>query len=117
MLKNIDATKEIAAMTRTSMGPNGMNKYIINHIDKLFLTKDTAVMCKELDVNHPAARLVINASKLQESEQGDNTNFVITFAGEALNMAASLIKSGLHQSDIMIGYEKASIKVHELLEG
>ena len=116
MLKNIDATKEIAAMTRTSMGPNGMNKYIINHIDKLFLTKDTAVMCKELDVNHPAARLVINASKMQEAEQGDNTNFVITFAGEALNMAASLIKSGLHQSDIMIGYEKAWKKCAELLE-
>jgi T-complex protein 1 subunit theta len=116
MLKNIDATKEIAAMTRTSMGPNGMNKYIINHIDKLFLTKDTATMCKELDINHPAARLVVQASKLQEAEQGDNTNFVITFAGEALNQAASLIKSGLHQSDILIGYEKAFKKCTELLD-
>lgn len=103
-------------MTRTSMGPNGMNKYIINHIDKLFLTKDTAVMCKELDINHPAARLVVQASKLQEAEQGDNTNFVITFAGEALNQAASLIKSGLPQSDILAGYKKAWNKTLELLD-
>ena len=116
MLKNIDATKDIAAMTRTSMGPNGMNKYIINHIDKLFLTKDTAVMCKELDINHPAARLVVNASKMQEAEQGDNTNFVITFAGEALNQAAGLIKSGLPQSEILTGYQKAWKKTLELLD-
>lgn len=115
-MKNIDAIKEISAMTRTSMGPNGMNKYIINHIDKLFLTKDTAVMCKELDVNHPAARLIINASKIQEGEQGDNTNFVITFAGEALNLASNLIKSGLHPSDIHIGYEKAAKKCFDLID-
>jgi len=116
MIKNIDAIKEIARMTRTSMGPNGMNKYIINHIDKLFLTKDTAVMCKELDISHPAARLIVNASKIQEAEQGDNTNLVITFAGEALNLAASLIKSGLHPSDILIGYEKAWKRCLELID-
>lgn len=103
-------------MTRTSMGPNGMNKFVINHIDKLFMTKDTAVMCRELDVTHPAAKLVVNASKMQESEQGDNTNFVITFAGEALNLAGQLIKSGVHPSDILVGYEKAWKKCSELLD-
>jgi T-complex protein 1 subunit theta len=115
-MKNIDAAKEISAMTRTSMGPNGMNKLIINHLDKVFLTKDTAVMCKELDINHPAARLIVNASKMQENEQGDNTNFVLTFAGEALNLAGQLIKSGNHPSDILVGYEKAWNKTLELLD-
>jgi T-complex protein 1 subunit theta len=115
-MKNIEAVKEISAMTRTSMGPNGMNKLIINHLDKVFLTKDTAVMCKELDINHPAAKLIVNASKMQENEQGDNTNFVLTFAGEALNLAGQLIKAGNHPSDVLIGYEKAWNKTLELLE-
>lgn len=116
IIKNIDAVKDMAAMTRTSMGPNGMNKFIINHLDKLFLTKDTAVMCKELDINHPAARLIVSASKQQETEMGDGTNFVITFAGELLNLAAALIKSGVHPSDVIIGYEKALKKCLEVID-
>jgi T-complex protein 1 subunit theta len=115
-MKNIEAVKEISSMTRTSMGPNGMNKLIINHLDKVFLTKDTGVMCKELDINHPAAKLIVNASKMQENEQGDNTNFVLTFAGEALNLAGQLIKAGNHPSDILIGYERAWNKTLELLD-
>jgi T-complex protein 1 subunit theta len=115
-MKNIEAVKEISAMTRTSMGPNGMNKLIINHLDKVFLTKDTAVMCRELDINHPAAKLIVNASKMQENEHGDNSNFVLTFAGEALNLASTLIKNGNHPSDVLIGYEKAWNKTVELLD-
>ena len=66
-------------MTRTSLGPNGMNKFIINHIDKLVLTKDSGIMMRELDVNHPAARLVVLAIRQQQEEQGDNTNLVVSF--------------------------------------
>ncbi len=116
ILKNVEATKEISAMTRTSMGPNGMNKFVINHIDKLFMTKDTAVMCRELDIHHPAAKLIVAASRMQEYEQGDNTNFVITTAGELMNQAGELIKSGVHPSDILTGYQKASKKCLELLD-
>jgi T-complex protein 1 subunit theta len=64
-------------MTRTSLGPNGMNKIIINHLDKTILTKDSGVMMRELDVNHPAARLMINSMRMQQEEMGDNTNFVV----------------------------------------
>eukprot|EP00340_Litonotus_pictus_P005611 CAMPEP_0170514410 /NCGR_PEP_ID=MMETSP0209-20121228/969_1 /TAXON_ID=665100 ORGANISM="Litonotus pictus, Strain P1" /NCGR_SAMPLE_ID=MMETSP0209 /ASSEMBLY_ACC=CAM_ASM_000301 /LENGTH=508 /DNA_ID=CAMNT_0010798479 /DNA_START=109 /DNA_END=1635 /DNA_ORIENTATION=+ len=103
-------------MTRTSLGPNGMNKFIINHLDKLYLTKDSGVMCRELDVNHPAVRLVVNSSKMQESECGDNTNYVITIAGELLNNAEALIKAGLHPTEIITGYEKGLTKVFELFE-
>jgi T-complex protein 1 subunit theta len=80
------------------------------------MTKDTAVMCKELDITHPSARLVVNASRMQENEQGDNTCLVITLAGELLNLASQLIKSGVHPSDILVGYEKAMKKCIELMD-
>lgn len=78
-MRNIEAISEVMQMTRTSLGPNGMNKFIINHIDKLILTKDSGIMMKELDVNHPAARLVVHAIRQQQEEQGDSTNFVVKY--------------------------------------
>jgi T-complex protein 1 subunit theta len=116
MLRNIEAVKEITQMTRTSYGPNGMNKIIINHIDKQFLTKDSGVILRELDVNHPAAKLVVNAVKMQEQEVGDNTNYVSTIAGELLNQAEALIKKGLHPSEILSGYELAWKRSLQLLQ-
>jgi len=116
MLRNIEAVKEITQMTRTSYGPNGMNKIIINHIDKQFLTKDTGVVLKELDVHHPAAKLIVNAVKMQEQEVGDNTNYVSTIAGELLNQAEALIKKGLHPSEILNGFELAWKKSLQLLQ-
>lgn len=116
IIRNIEAVKEISNMTRTSLGPNGMNKFIINHLDKVFLTKDSGVMCKELEVNHPAANLIVKSSNIQETECGDNTNYCITFAGELLNSAEELIKSGVHITDIISGYEKGLIKAFQLLE-
>jgi T-complex protein 1 subunit theta len=77
IIRNIEAISEVMQMTRTSLGPNGMNKFIINHLDKLILTKDSGVMMRELDVNHPAARLIVHAIRMQSEEQGDNTNFVV----------------------------------------
>jgi len=116
IIRNIEAVKEISNMTRTSLGPNGMNKFIINHLDKIFLTKDSGVMCKELEVNHPAANLIVKSSNIQETECGDNTNYCITYAGELLNSAEQLIKSGVHITDIISGYEKGLLKATELLE-
>lgn len=116
IMRNIEAVKEISNMTRTSLGPNGMNKFIINHLDKIYLTKDSGVMCRELDVNHPAVKLVTDASKTQELECGDNTNYVISFAGELLSNAEVLIKAGLNPNDIISGYEKGLSKTFELLD-
>ena len=84
--------------------------------DKLFLTKDTHVMTEELDINHPAVNIICNASKMQEQECGDGTNFVITLAGELLDKAAELIESGVHLADIIIGYERAYDKTLEVLK-
>jgi T-complex protein 1 subunit theta len=76
VLKNIEAAKAIALMVQTSMGPNGMNKLVINHLEKIIVTSDSATIMKELEVAHPAAKILTLAGETQESEFGDNTNFV-----------------------------------------
>ena len=92
-----------------------MNKMVINHIDKLFVTSDAFTVIREVDINHPAAKMVAMAAKMQQDEAGDGTNFVISFAGELMEQAEQLIHMGLHPSEILIGYEKASKFVLELL--
>ena len=95
---------------------SGLNKMVINHLDKLFVTSDAATIIREVEVNHPAAKMVAMAAKMQETEAGDGTNFVISFAGELMQQAEGLIKMGLHPSEILIGYEKGSKKCLELLD-
>lgn len=116
ILRNIEACKEISDKTKTSIGPNGMKKIVVNHIDKLFITSDASTMLREIEVNHPAAKMIVMATKMQEQECGDMTNFIITFVGELLNQAQDLIKLGLHPSDIVLGYEVASKKALETLK-
>lgn len=117
VVKNIDACKQLSAITRTSLGPNGMNKMVINHLDKLFVTSDTATIVNELEIQHPAAKLLVLAGKAQQKEIGDGANLVVSFAGELLQGAEDLIRMGLHPSEIIIGYTKAINKVVEILEG
>jgi T-complex protein 1 subunit theta len=95
----------------------GRNKMIINHLEKLFVTNDAATIIRELDVVHPAAKLLVMASQQQESEIGDNTNFVVVFAGELLQKAEYLIKMGLHPSEICLGYELARERALQILPG
>jgi T-complex protein 1 subunit theta len=95
----------------------GRNKMIINHLEKLFVTNDAATIIRELDVVHPAAKLMVMASQQQESELGDNTNLVLVFAGALLQKAADLLKLGLHPSEIVQGYELARDRALSILEG
>ncbi|ORX53666.1 T-complex protein 1 theta subunit [Hesseltinella vesiculosa] len=98
------------------MGPNGRNKMIINHLEKLFVTNDAATIIRELDVVHPAAKLMVMASQQQETELGDNTNFVIVFAGALLQKAEHLLRLGLHPSEIIQGYELARDRAMDILK-
>eukprot|EP00475_Leptophrys_vorax_P020923 TRINITY_DN28684_c0_g1_i1.p1 TRINITY_DN28684_c0_g1~~TRINITY_DN28684_c0_g1_i1.p1 ORF type:complete len:553 (+),score=68.32 TRINITY_DN28684_c0_g1_i1:434-2092(+) len=115
VLKNIEACKQLAQITRTSLGPNGMNKMIINHLDKLFVTSDAATIVAELEVAHPAAKLLVLAARAQQEEVGDGANTVVSLAGELVAGAEELIRSGLHPSEIIAGYGKATDKVLEYL--
>jgi len=116
VIRNIGACKEMAETVQTCYGPNGMNKMVINHLEKLFVTNDAATIIRELEVEHPAAKLMILASQMQESEVGDATNFVIIFAGALLRQAEELLRMGLKPTEVAEGYEMALEKALEVLE-
>ncbi|KXJ94675.1 chaperonin Cpn60/TCP-1 family [Microdochium bolleyi] len=116
VLRNIDACRAIASTVQTSLGPYGRNKIVINHLQKMILTSDAATILKELDVVHPAAKLLVMASQQQEAEMGDATNFVIILAGELLRKAEELLRMGLKSADIVQGYERAQTFALEALE-
>ncbi|CAH9102398.1 unnamed protein product [Cuscuta europaea] len=116
VIKNIDACKQLSGITRTSYGPNGMNKMVINHLDKLFITNDAATIVNELEIQHPAAKILVLAGRAQQEEIGDGANLTISFAGELLQNAEELIRMGLHPSEIIIGYNKAINETIKVLE-
>jgi T-complex protein 1 subunit theta len=115
VFRNIDACKELARTTRSAYGPNGQNKMVINHIEKLFVTNDAATILRELEVQHPAAKMIVLASQQQEQEYGDGTNFVLVFAGALLENAEELLRMGLSVTEVIEGYELALKKAHEIL--
>jgi len=115
--QQIDACRTIAQTVQTSLGPYGRNKIVINHLAKMILTSDAATILRELDVVHPAAKLLVMASQQQEAEMGDATNMVIVLAGELLKKAEELVRLGLKTSDITAGYEMASRFALGALEG
>jgi T-complex protein 1 subunit theta len=110
ILKNIEACKGLQAITRTSLGPNGMNKLVVNHLEKLFVTSDAATIVSELEVVHPAAKMLARAASMQVQEVGDGSNLVITLAGELLSQAEGLLRIGVHPSEIVEGYKRAMDK-------
>lgn len=116
VIRNIGACKQLSATVATAYGPIGMNKMVINHLGKLFVTNDAATIIRELEVEHPAAKMMILGSQMQEQEVGDGTNFVIMLAGALLEQAEYLIRMGLTPTDIAEGYEKALKKALEVLD-
>jgi len=113
--RNIEACRQLTKILRSSFGPNGMNKMVINHLDKLFVTNDAATMLKELEVQHPAAKMLVFASQMQEKEIGDGTNWVLIFAGALLGSAEDLLKMGLSPAEVIEGYNMACKKALEIL--
>ncbi|KAJ5189727.1 Chaperone tailless complex polypeptide 1 [Penicillium cf. griseofulvum] len=116
VIRNIEACQAISGTVQTSLGPYGRNKIVINHLQKMILTSDAATILRELDVVHPAAKLLVMASQQQDAEMGDGTNLVIVLAGELLKKAEELIRMGLKTSDIVSGYEKAQNFALSVLE-
>ena len=115
-MRNIDACRTISDTVATSLGPYGRNKIVINHLQKMILTSDAATILRELEVVHPAAKLLVMASQQQEAEMGDATNMVIVLAGELLKKAEELLRMGLKTSDIVVGYERAGQEALRVLE-
>mmetsp|Transcript_7806 Transcript_7806/g.11213 ORF Transcript_7806/g.11213 Transcript_7806/m.11213 type:complete len:535 (+) Transcript_7806:198-1802(+) len=116
VLKNVEAANELSRMVATSLGPNGMNKLVVNHLEKIFVTSDCATIVRELEVEHPAARMLQMAAERQHEECGDATNLTVSFAGELLKLTEDLLRQGLHTSEVIAGYQTASTKLTELLQ-
>ena len=110
-LRNVEACHEISTITRTSLGPNGMNKLVVNHLGKIIVTSDCATIVKSLEIEHPAAKMLQLAAEAQDFECGDGTNLVVSFAGELLTQTVDLFRMGLHPSDVVVGYTKAGDKL------
>jgi T-complex protein 1 subunit theta len=117
VLSNIHAVHELTEIVRTSLGPNGRLKLVVNHLGKQALTNNSSTILKEIDVVHPAAKLLVMASQQQEAELGDATNLVVVFGGELLTLAEHLLRMGLHPPDIIAGYELGRDYALKALEG
>lgn len=108
--RNITACNELSTTVKSAYGPMGMNKIIVNHIEKLFVTNDAATIIREMEVQHPAAKMMVLGSMQQEEEAGDGTNFVLLLSGALLSNAEKLLRNGLSLTDITKGYEMARDK-------
>lgn len=114
--RNIQACRKISKMISTSIGPCGKNKIIVNNLSKIFITNDAATMIRELDIVHPAVKVLVMHSEQQEEEMGDNTNYVLVLGGELLNLAEKLVVLGLTPTEIIQGFRMANKFVNNELE-
>ena len=113
---NITAAKTIAEIVRTSLGPRGMDKMLVNNIGDVTITNDGATILKEMDVQHPAAKMMVEISKATDNEVGDGTTSTVVLAGSLLSKAEELIAKDVHPTVIVDGYRMASEKAIEMLK-
>ncbi len=113
---NILAARVIADAIKTTLGPKGMDKMLVDSTGDVVITNDGATILKEVEVKHPAAKMVIEAAKTQEKEQGDGTTTAVVLAGELLKRAEELLDQDVHPTIIVKGYRMAQEKAVETLE-
>ena len=115
MESNIAAAKVIAEAVRTSLGPRGMDKMLVDQFGDVVITNDGATILKEIDVQHPAAKMMVEVAKTQDSEVGDGTTTSVILAGELLKRAEKLLQQKIHPTVITEGFRKAAEKAVEIL--
>jgi len=113
---NISAAKIIAEIVRTSLGPRGMDKMLVDSLGDVTITNDGATILKEIDVQHPAAKMLVEISKSTDNEVGDGTTSVVVLAGALLEQAESLIEQDVHPTIIVDGYRKAANKAKQFIK-
>ncbi|GBC70971.1 60 kDa chaperonin [Candidatus Calditenuaceae archaeon HR02] len=104
---NITAARIIAEMVKTTLGPKGMDKILVDTIGDVIVTNDGATILEKMDVEHPAAKMIIEVAKTQDKSVGDGTTSAVLIAGELLAKAEELIEQKIHPSTIITGYKKA----------
>ncbi|MDR0767021.1 MAG: TCP-1/cpn60 chaperonin family protein [Methanosarcinales archaeon] len=114
---NIMAAKAVAEAVRTTLGPKGMDKMLVDSMGDVTITNDGATILKEMDIEHPAAKMIVEVSKTQDEEVGDGTTSAAVVAGELLKKAEDLIDMDIHPTVIASGYRIAAAKAIELVQG
>ena len=114
---NIAAAKAVADAVRTTLGPKGMDKMLVDSMGDVVITNDGATILKEMDIEHPAAKMIIEVAKTQEQHCFDGTTSAVVIAGELLKRSEDLIEQNVHPTVICEGFRLASDKAVELLEG
>ena len=112
---NIMAARVIAEAVRSTLGPKGMDKMLVDSLGDVVITNDGVTILKEMDVEHPAAKMIIEVAKTQEDEVGDGTTTAVVLAGELLKRAEELLDQDIHPSIIARGYRLACEKAMEIL--
>jgi thermosome len=113
---NITAAKLVAEIVKTSLGPRGMDKMLVDSLGDVTITNDGATILKEIDVQHPAAKMMVEVAKSVDNEVGDGTTSSVVFAGALLENAEDLINKDVHPSVIVDGYNAAAEQALKLLE-
>ncbi|MEM0383823.1 MAG: thermosome subunit beta [Candidatus Caldarchaeum sp.] len=113
---NIMVAKIIAETMKSSLGPRGMDKMLVDSFGDIVITNDGATILKEMDVEHPVAKMLVEVSKAQDEEVGDGTTSTVVLAGELLAKAEELIEKEVHPTIVIEGYRKAAVKALEILD-
>lgn len=113
---NIMAAKLVAETVRTTLGPKGMDKMIVDSLGDITVTNDGVTILKEMQIEHPAAKMIVEVAKTQDEQVGDGTTSAVILAGELLKNAEKLLDQNIHPTMITRGYAMASAKAQELLQ-
>jgi thermosome len=114
---NITAGKAISEAVRTTLGPRGMDKMLVSDAGDVVITNDGATILGEMDIEHPAAQMIVEVAETQEEEVGDGTTTAAVLAGELLAKAESLLEDDVHPTTIVEGYHEAAQLAHEAIDG
>ena len=105
--QNVTAAMAIANIVKTSLGPIGLDKMLVDEIGDVTITNDGATILAQLDIEHPAAKVLVELAQLQDQEVGDGTTSVVIVAAELLRRANELVKNYIHPTVVMAGYRLA----------
>src|SRR3989339_8977 len=111
---NIMAARMVAEVVKTTLGPKGMDKMLVSPTNDIIVTNDGVTILEEMQIEHPAAKMMVEIAKTQESEVGDGTTTAVMIAGKLLENAEKLLDRKIHPTIITKGYKIAAVKAQEI---
>src|SRR3989338_2443534 len=112
---NIAAAKGVADAVKTTLGPKGMDKMLVDSIGDIVITNDGVTILEEMEIEHPVAKMMVEVAKTQNEEVGDGTTTSVVLAGELLKKAEELLEQEIHPTVLAKGYRLAEMKAQEVL--